>query len=41
MQCFKSLEVLDNKTKSRAFAPVILKMLKSAAGLDESCLRGA
>lgn len=35
-----SLEVLDNETKSRAFALVILKMLKSAAGLDESNLRG-
>ncbi|MFL1528015.1 type I restriction endonuclease subunit R [Pseudomonas sp. O230] len=34
-----SLEVLDNETKSRAFALVILKMLKSAAGLDESGLR--
>lgn len=28
-----SLEVLDNETKSRAFALVILKMLKAAAGL--------
>ncbi|AMW85978.1 Type I restriction-modification system, restriction subunit R [Pseudomonas yamanorum] len=35
-----SLEVLDNETKSRAFALVILKMLKTAAGLDESGLRG-
>lgn len=35
-----SLEVLDNETKSRAFALVILKMLKSAVGLDESNLRG-
>ena len=35
-----SLEVLDNETKSRAFALVILKMLKSAAGFDESGLRG-
>jgi len=35
-----SLEVLDNETKSRAFALVILKMLKSAAGLDESGMRG-
>lgn len=35
-----SLEVLDNETKSRAFALVILKMLKSAAGLDESSFRG-
>lgn len=34
-----SLEVLDNETKSRAFALVILKMLKSAAALDESGLR--
>jgi type I restriction enzyme R subunit len=30
-----SLEVLDNETKSRAFALVILKMLKSAVSLDE------
>jgi type I restriction enzyme R subunit len=36
-----SLEVLDNETKSRAFALVILKMLKSAAALDESGLRDA
>ncbi|RMV68785.1 Type I restriction enzyme R protein [Pseudomonas caricapapayae] len=35
-----SLEVLDNETKSRAFALVILKMLKSAAGRDESDLNG-
>ncbi|APC14624.1 restriction endonuclease subunit R [Pseudomonas frederiksbergensis] len=34
-----SLEVLDNETKSRAFALVILKMLKSVATLDESGLR--
>jgi type I restriction enzyme R subunit len=34
-----SLEVLDNETKSRAFALVILKMLKTA-GIDESGLRG-
>lgn len=34
-----SLEVLDNETKSRAFALVILKMLKSAAIFDESGLR--
>lgn len=34
-----SLEVLDNETKSRAFALVILKMLKSAAGLDTDGLR--
>lgn len=31
-----SLEVLDNETKSRAFALVILKMLKSVATLDET-----
>ncbi|MBV7564792.1 type I restriction endonuclease subunit R [Pseudomonas sp. sia0905] len=31
-----SLEVLDNETKSRAFALVILKMLKSATELDDS-----
>lgn len=36
-----SLEVLDNETKSRAFALVILKMLKSAAALNESGLRDA
>lgn len=36
-----SLEVLDNETKSRAFALVILKMLKTAAGVDENALRGA
>jgi len=36
-----SLEVLDNETKNRAFALVILKMLKSAAALDESGLRNA
>ncbi|MBX9763299.1 MAG: DEAD/DEAH box helicase family protein [Pseudomonadaceae bacterium] len=35
-----SLEVLDNETKSRAFALVILKMLKSAAGLEERGARG-
>ena len=35
-----SLEVLDNETKSRAFALVILKMLKTAAGLEESGSRG-
>lgn len=34
-----SLEVLDNETKSRAFALVILKMLKTAAGVDDSGLR--
>ena len=28
-----SLEVLDNETKSRAFALVILKMLTAAGGL--------
>ena len=31
-----SLEVLENETMSRAFALVILKMLKSAAGLEQS-----
>lgn len=36
-----SLEVLDNETKSRAFAMVILKMLKSATDVDEKSLRGA
>ncbi|WP_281211843.1 type I restriction endonuclease subunit R [Pseudomonas fulva] len=36
-----SLEVLDNETKSRAFALVILKMLKTAAGFDQSGLHGA
>ncbi|MBJ7546614.1 type I restriction endonuclease subunit R, partial [Pseudomonas sp. OA3] len=36
-----SLNVLDNETKSRAFALAILKMLKSAAGFEESRLRGA
>lgn len=35
-----SLEVLDNETKSRAFALVILKMIKSATGLDEGQQRG-
>ena len=35
-----SLEVLDNETKSRAFALVILKMLKSAAGADGHNSRG-
>ena len=35
-----SLEVLDNDTKSRAFALVILKMLKSAAGIAESSPQG-
>jgi len=35
-----SLEVLDNETKSRAFALVILKMLtSSAAGFDQSGMR--
>jgi type I restriction enzyme R subunit len=34
-----SLEVLDNDTKSRAFALVILKMLKSTAAPDEASLR--
>ena len=36
-----SLEVLDNETKSRAFALVILKMLKSAVALDERGLHDA
>lgn len=36
-----SLEVLDNETKSRAFALVILKMLKTAASFDEDSRRGA
>lgn len=36
-----SLEVLDNETKSRAFALVILKMLKTAAALDEHRVAGA
>jgi type I restriction enzyme R subunit len=31
-----SLEVLDNETKSRAFALVILKMLTQQAGLSPS-----
>lgn len=31
-----SLEVLDNETKSRAFALVILKMLTAAGGLGQS-----
>jgi type I restriction enzyme, R subunit len=30
-----SLEVLDKETKSRAFALVILKMLKAAGGLEQ------
>lgn len=30
-----SLEVLDNETKSRAFALVILKMLTAAGGLGQ------
>ena len=35
-----SLEVLDNETKSRAFALLILKMLtQKATGLDENSLR--
>lgn len=34
------LEVLDNETKSRAFALVILKILKSAAGLEQSSSAG-
>ncbi|WP_289140230.1 DEAD/DEAH box helicase family protein [uncultured Pseudomonas sp.] len=36
-----SLEVLDNEAKSRAFALVILKMLKSVGGHDESGLSNA
>ncbi|MGP5570764.1 type I restriction endonuclease subunit R [Pseudomonas helleri] len=36
-----SLEVLDNETKSRAFALVILKMLKTVAAHDESSVSGA
>ena len=36
-----SLEVLDNETKSRAFALVILKMLKTAASFDETRVGGA
>ena len=36
-----SLEVLDNETKSRAFALVILKMLKSVDALDEHWLHDA
>ena len=35
-----SLEVLDNETKSRAFALVILKMLKTVAAHDESSVSG-
>ena len=35
-----SLEVLDNQTKSRAFALLILKMLKSGTGFDERIVRG-
>jgi len=31
-----SLEVLDNETKSRAFALVILKMLTADSGLGKS-----
>ncbi len=31
-----SLEVLDNETKSRAFALVILKMLTAAGGMEKS-----
>jgi len=31
-----SLEMLDNETKSRAFALVILKMLTAAGGLGKS-----
>ena len=36
-----SLEVLDNETKSRAFALVILKMIKTAAAFDERRVGGA
>ncbi|MCU1785985.1 DEAD/DEAH box helicase family protein [Pseudomonas sp. 13B_2.1_Bac1] len=36
-----SLEVLDNETKSRAFALVILKMLKTAASFDAPRVGGA
>ncbi len=36
-----SLEVLDNEAKSRVFALVILKMLKTVAALDESRVGGA
>nr|WP_315421498.1 DEAD/DEAH box helicase family protein [uncultured Pseudomonas sp.] len=36
-----SLEVLDNETKSRAFALVILKMLKTAASFDDPRVGGA
>ena len=36
-----SLEVLDNETKSRAFALVILKMLKTTAGFDQDPRHGA
>lgn len=36
-----SLEVLDNETTSRAFALVILKMLKTVAALDETSAGGA
>lgn len=36
-----SLEVLDNETKSRAFALVILKMLKTAASFNETRVGGA
>ena len=35
-----SLEVLDNETKSRAFALVILKMLKTAASFDDPRVGG-
>ncbi|KFJ92889.1 hypothetical protein JF55_05470 [Pseudomonas sp. 1-7] len=35
-----SLEVLDNETKSRAFALVILKMLTRSAGLNQDDLGG-
>ena len=33
-----SLEVLDNETKSRAFALVVLKLLKTAVGVPASSL---
>ncbi len=36
-----SLEVLDNETKSRAFALVILKMIKTAVAFDERRVGGA
>ncbi|ARU87324.1 type I restriction endonuclease subunit R [Pseudomonas sp. M30-35] len=36
-----SLEVLDNETKSRAFALAILKLIKSASGFDTNLQRDA